>query len=65
MKIEVTWNRPNGTKEIVGSDVNPNDPNRDDREMQATKALAAAGVFFNQKFGEYPAAEQLSCTFVG
>lgn len=64
MKIRVTWNRSDGTKPAVDMTGNPNDPHKDDHELQFAKAIAAAGVHFNNKFGEYPANGQLNATMV-
>jgi hypothetical protein len=64
MTIRVTWNRSDGTKPVVDMAVNANDPHKDDQELQFAKAIAAAGVHFNQKFGEYPATGQLKAMLV-
>lgn len=60
MKIQVTWNKPDGTKHAVETKVNSNDPHRDDEELQVAKAKAAAQAHFHQKFGEAPLLNQLS-----
>lgn len=60
MKIEITWNRPDGTKHMVGFQTQPNDPNADDEEMQIHKSVAGAQAYFNQKFGVAPPVNQLS-----
>ena len=54
LKIEVLWNKPDGTKPVVGFDTNPQDPYRDDVEMQVMKSRAAAQVYFRQQFDESP-----------
>ena len=59
MKIRVTWDRADGTSAAVESEVNPNDPYKEDREMQVTKAVAAAKTHFKNKFGQLPLANQL------
>ncbi len=60
MKIEVTWNKPDGTKPVVGFQTQPNDPNADDDEMQMQKSVAGARAHFHQKFGAAPPLKQLS-----
>jgi hypothetical protein len=60
VKIEVTWNKPDGTKPVVGFQTQPNDPNADDDEMQMQKSVAGAQAHFQQKFGAAPPLNQLS-----
>jgi hypothetical protein len=60
MKIEITWNRPDGSNPAVGFAVNANDPHKDDEELQVTKAKTAAQAHFHQKFGSAPPLNQLS-----
>jgi hypothetical protein len=59
-RIEVTWNKPDGTKPAIGFRVSPNAPDRDDEEMQVTKAKAGAQAHFHQKFGAPPPPSELS-----
>ena len=51
MKIEFTWNRPDGKTPTVGFSTNPNDPHKDDEEMQIAKAMGGAMAHFQQQFG--------------
>jgi hypothetical protein len=60
MKIEITWNKPDGSKPFVGFKVNANDPYKDDEEMHVTKAKAGAQAYFHQQFGSAPPLNQLS-----
>lgn len=61
MKIEITWNQPDGSKTSLGGfSVNPNDPHKDDEQLQVAKAVAAAQARVNQQFGSTPPIEQLS-----
>jgi hypothetical protein len=60
MKVQVTWNKTVGDKPTEVYSINPDDPHKDDRELQLAKARAAASVSFNAKYHEYPPAEQLS-----
>ena len=60
MKIEVTWNKPDGGKPAVGFAVNPSDPHLNDEEMQIHKAMAGAQVHFFEKFGQTPPIDQLT-----
>jgi hypothetical protein len=60
MKIEVTWNKPDGTKPTVGFENKAGDPHAKDEEMQLAKALAAAQAHFHEKFGEAPKLDQFS-----
>jgi len=64
MKIRVTWNRSDGTKPAVDMVGNSNDPQKDDHELQFAKALAAAGVYFNQKFDEYPGRGEMTAAMI-
>lgn len=64
MKIRVIWNRPDSTTATVEMAVNDSDPSKNDHELQLAKAIAAAGVHFNNKFAEYPAQGQLSATMI-
>ena len=64
MKIEVTWNKPDGTKSAVGFAVNPNDPHLNNEEMQIHKAVGGAQAHFQQKFGEAPPVDQLTAVVV-
>jgi hypothetical protein len=59
MKIQVTWHRPDGTKPVIETVVNPQDPTKDDEELQVGKAKAAASVYFKNKFDEAPTAQEL------
>jgi hypothetical protein len=43
---------------------NSNDPQKDDHELQFAKALAAAGVYFNQKFDEYPGRGEMTAAMI-
>lgn len=60
MKIEITWNRPDGTKPMLRFQTQPNDPHADDEEMQIHKSVAGAQAYFNQKFGVSPPVDQLN-----
>jgi hypothetical protein len=60
MKIQVTWNIRDGSSDTVETVVNPNDPHKDDEELQVTKARAAASARFTQKFGKTPPPNELS-----
>ena len=60
MKFEITWNKLDGTKPTVGIDGKPDDPHRDDEQLQAHKAIAGAQAYFDQKFGEAPPLDQLT-----
>lgn len=64
VKIEVTWNKPDGTKPTMGFAVNPNDPHLNDEEMQIHKAVAGAQAHFHQKFGEAPSVDQLTTVVI-
>ncbi len=60
MTITVTWNRPDGTKPSMELNVNPNDPHKDDKELQVAKARAAAIVGFKNQFHEQPDSKDLA-----
>ena len=60
MRIEFTWDKPDGTKSSVSFAVNPTDPHRDDDEMQIAKAMGGAMAHFQQESGEPVPATQLS-----
>lgn len=60
MKIEITWNRSDGSKAIFGFAVNDADPYENDEEMQKYKAIAGAQAHFHQEFGEAPPLNQLT-----
>ena len=64
MKIEFTWNRPDGSKPFVGFAINPNDPHRDDEEMQFDKAVGGAQAYFYKELGEAPPLNQLTCHII-
>ena len=61
MKIEIVWNQPGG--DITGLppfSVNPNDPHKDDEELQIGKAKAAAQAILHRQFGSAPSPDQFS-----
>lgn len=60
LKIEVTWNRPDGTKPVIVFQTQPNDPDSDDEQMQVEKSFAGAQAYFHQQFGCAPPLNQLS-----
>jgi hypothetical protein len=61
MKIEIIWNQPNGSKTVLPPyQVNPNDPHKDDEELQIAKARAAAQAAIHAQFGSAPPPGQLS-----
>jgi hypothetical protein len=49
----------NGDAAAVEIPVNPNDPRKDDEELQAAKAKAAASVHFKNKYGDTPQSNDL------
>jgi hypothetical protein len=61
MKIEIVWTEPGGS--IVGLPpftVNPEDPNKNDIELQIAKAKAAAQANLHRQFGSAPPPDQFS-----
>ncbi|HTF68720.1 MAG TPA: hypothetical protein VK638_39180 [Edaphobacter sp.] len=60
MKVQITWKKPDGTMPTEVFSINPDDPHKDDQELQIAKAKAAASVLFNQKHHQYPPTELLS-----
>jgi hypothetical protein len=59
VKIEITWNKPDGTTAFVGFQTQLDDPNRDDEEMQVNKSMAGAQAYFHKEFGVSPLPSQL------
>ncbi len=65
MKIEIIWNQPSGAVAVLPPfRVNPNDPHKDDEELQIAKAKAAAQAHVHQQFGSAPPPDQLSVTVI-
>ena len=61
MKIEVTWNKPDKTKESVGFE---GGASGSDSEIELHKALAGAQAHFHQKSGAAPPLDQLTARIV-
>ena len=49
-----------GSTAVIEMAVNPNDPHKDDEELQIAKAIAAARVHFKNKYDQEPSSNQLS-----
>ena len=61
MKIELIWNQPDGSKTSLGGfAVDPNDPHKDDEELQVAKAKVAAQARAHQEFGSAPPINEIS-----
>ena len=59
MKIEVTWNKPDGEKAVITAESVRTDP-----EMELHKTVAASFVYFDKKFGTRPAPDELTARII-
>jgi hypothetical protein len=61
MKIEMFWHQPGGAVAALPPfAVNPNDPHKDDEELQIAKAKTAAQAILHRQFGSAPPQDQIS-----
>jgi hypothetical protein len=65
MKIENFWNQPGGgITALPPFSVNPNDPHKDDVELQIAKAKAASQAFVHQQFDSTPPLDRFSAKVI-
>jgi len=52
MKFQITWKKSDGTTPTEVFSINPDDPHKDDQELQIAKAKAAASALSTQRKSE-------------